>query len=452
MEQALKRRWPLEPGVRRSELTLPFINTSFPLDLQIYLGLWPMWWVLGIEQLLLPFFVGWEAVRYLLRSRGKFYLSRTALWAFLLAIWWLVPAGWVEREYLGIFLKETATAWSQALFLLLFWNTVRTSHDWWRIIRGLELLAIYIALGGIIYIIGLYRGEFPSLIGMVLPADLRESSQFLSNISWRTLGTIGKEWGMFPYRVSSLAMKFSELSMVSLILIPFAVWRFCSLRGFARCMQGLVILGLAGCLIFAESRMSYFAFAVGLYVLVLFLTGLLAKRNRFLLVAVGIATIVLLIAVVYFVYPEITQIYEAVVTNWRPGTARYRIYQETVRLIPKHWLAGWGVARRIPGMPTKFSAGTHSSFLGILFQHGIVGLVLYVGLWLSIWRLILRELKNKASLPTQRLFLVMATVALLSFNIREMTDSWWWDQILTITTWTMWGLTLTSRFSLAHYW
>lgn len=450
MEQAPEQSWQLVYDFHRGELRIPFINTSFALDLQIYLSLWPLWWILGLEQLLVPFFVCWEATRYLLQAKWRFYLPRPALWALMLATWWLVPVGWVGRDYLPIFLKETATAWSQALLLLLFWNTVRTSQAWWRIVKGLEILAMYIALGGLIYIAGLWRGEILSLIGRLLPVGLRESSQFLANISFRTLGTVGKEWGVFPYRVSSLAVKFSELSMISLLLIPFIGWRFRSLRGIARFRQVLAISGLLGCLIFAESRMSYFAFGVGLCVLTLFLSGLLVGRNRFLLIATGVVALAFLVAAISFTYPEIGQIYEVLVTNWRPGTARYHIYQETVRLIPEHWVAGWGVARRIPGMPSKFSAGTHSSLLGMLFQHGVVGLVLYIGLWVSIWRVILRGLKNKAIPLAQRSFWIMSTVALLAFNIREMADSWWWDQTLTMTAWTMWGMILTAPRFFQH--
>jgi hypothetical protein len=36
----------------------------------------------------------------------------------------------------------------------------------------------------------------------------------------------------------------------------------------------------------------------------------------------------------------------------------------------------------------------------------------------------------------------MAAVAMLSFNIHEAANTWWWDQLVTVTIWAMWGLIL----------
>lgn len=427
---------------RPVRLVLPFINTSFGTDLQIYLILWPLWWILGIEQLLPSFLLAWETIRHLLRTRGRFSINAPIRWAFLLALWWLVPIGWVEREHLDIFLKGAATAWAQVLALLLLWNGLRTARDWWRVVRGLEILATYVALGGLIFVLGLWRGEVLSLVGRALPASLIESSAFFSSISFRTLGTTSGEGSLLFQRVSSFALQFSGLSMVTLLLIPFIARRLYQAKEWARYGQSAVLIGLLLCLIYAKSRIAYLAFAVGFAIFVALTVRLFRPANRFLLVALVALAVILVVGAGYLAFSEIDRALRAAILEWRPGSwlVRFRIYQETLRLLVEHPIAGWGQPVQIPGMRSVYSAGTHSSYLGMLFQHGVIGLALYLGLWISIWQRILKGLRERTIPPSLRLFWTMATVSMLSFNIREAADTWWWDQLVTMTIWTMWGL------------
>ena len=446
MAQVLTPSSPRHLSARRSRLAIPFVNTSFGTDVQIYLILWPLWWVLGVEQLLSPFFLAWETVRHLLYTGGRFSINAPIRWAFLLALWWLVPVGWVEREHLDIFLKEAATAWSQVLVLFLFWNGLRTARDWWRVVRGLKILAAYIALGGLVFVLGLWRGEVLSLVGRALPAPLIKSSAFFSSISFRTFGTISARGSLLFQRVSSFALQFSGLSMVCLLLIPFTAWRLSKVKGVACYGQAIVLVGLLLCLVYAESRIAYLAFAVGLAVFVALKFGLFRSPNRSLLLALVALAVALVVGAAHLAFSEIAQALRTAILEWRPGSwlVRFRIYQETLRLLPEHLIAGWGIPVRIRGMLSVYSAGTHSSYLGMLFQHGVIGLALYLGLWLSIWRKIVKGLRARAIPRSFRLFWGMATASMLSFNIREVADTWWWDQLVTMTIWTIWGLILTA--------
>jgi len=425
-------------------LVIPFINAPFSTDIMVFLAFWPLWWILGIEQLLPPFFLAWEMIRHLLRTKGRFSINAPIRWAFLLALWWLVPVVWVEREHLDIFLKEAATAWSQVLAFLLLWNCLSTIRDWYRVVKGLEVLAAYAALGGLVFVLGLWRGEILSLAGRALPAPLIESSAFFRSISIRTFGTMVGEDSLLFQRVSSFSLQFSGLSMVALLLIPFITWRLCQARGWARYRHSAVLVGLLLCLVYAQSRIAYLAFVTGVIVFTALKLDFLRPRNRFFLLALIALTITLAMGVGYLVFSEITQTLNTIFLELRPGSwlVRFRIYQETLRLLPEHPIAGWGVPVRIPGMRSVYSAGTHSSYLGMLFQHGVIGLVLYLGLWVSVWRGILKGLRERTISSSLRPFWIMATVSMLSFNIRETADIWWWDQLVTMTIWMMWGLTM----------
>jgi len=229
---------------------IPFLTTSFSTDLYLYTLLWPVWWLLGVEQLILPFFITWELFRYLWQARLR-----------LLATWWIVPILWVESDHLDIFLKETATAWSQAFFLFVFWNAIRTRKAWNRVLRAVEVLALYIAIGGLVFLSGIWRGDLLSVVGRLLPGGLAESSAFFDSISYRSFGAIIVESSVLARRVSSFALNYSGLSMICLLLIPIIAWRFLTTRGVARWMSGFVVAVLALCLIFTGSRIAYFAFA-----------------------------------------------------------------------------------------------------------------------------------------------------------------------------------------------
>ena len=115
-------------------------------------------------------------------------------------------------------------------------------------------------------------------------------------------------------------------------------------------------------------------------------------------------------------------------------------------LLPKHPIAGWGVTQRIAGLPSDYSAGSHSSILGMLFQHGIIGVSLYAAFWVSIWRDIVKGLSTRKASSSWFSFWLMAAVAMASFNLRALADKWWWDQVLTMTLWSLWGLILVGPY------
>ena len=426
---------------------IPFLSTPFSFDLMLFLALWPLWWILGVEQILPPLFLAWETGRYLWQARGRFTLSAPVIWAGLLALWWLVPALWVDREYADIFVKETATAWSQVFILFLFANSVRTAAQWRQSARGLMWLAGATAAGGLIYALGLWRGESPSALGLILPSSLAKSSTFFGSIAVRGLAAVSRERvALFPARLTSLALTPTSLSLISLLLIPFTAWWAFETKGRMRWVPAMVLAGLLVCLAGAESRIAYLAFGAGLVALAAFAARSLRRPVRMALL--GGAALLALLAVLGVVvgFGGLDDLWRAIVMDWRPGSisVRSRSYEETFRLLPQHPIAGWGVQVRIEGLRSSFSAGSHSSILATAFRHGLVGLVLYLGLWVSIWRAVIRGLKGGAGSPAMRRFWVAAAIALLGFNIRELADSWWWDQGVTMALWTMWGLTLTA--------
>lgn len=445
MSTALPNR-EVSPQAGEIRARLPFITTSFAKNLWLYALLWPLWWALGIEQFLLPFFLLFEMVRFLMTANWRVRLNTTALLALLLALWWVVPIFWVDREFLDLFLRETATVWAQAFLLILFWNRIRTRRDWRLAVQALLIMAIYTAAAALIYVSGVWRGSFLSLAGRVLPSSLIANSSFFSSIAIREFGSTANEVGLLSQRLMAFSLSFSALSMIALLLIPIVYWRLQEARGVARLFYGGVAIGLVVGLFFTESRISYAAFmaAVGLYVILRL--GLLRGRNRPLTIALSLAAAALALLVGYVLVETIIDTIQMTFIDLRPGSwlLRLNIYLVTLQLLPEHLIAGWGVPVRLPNLPSDYSAGTHSNYLGVLFQHGIIGLLLYIAIWLSVWQNVIRGLSRRDHSRELALFWIAAATAFFAFNVREVADSWLFDQSLTFVVWLWWGVALTA--------
>jgi len=427
-------------------LILPFINTSFATGLKLYFILWPLWWLMGIEQLLPPFFLGWASVRHILRRRGRVRLGDTVPFALLLALWWLVPIGWVRAEMFDVFIRTFLVTVTQALILFLFVNCVRTQRDWRSIVVGLDWLSVYILIGMLLFVFGGVRGQIMSAMGYLLPASLYQSSEFFDSIVFRNFGQINPGWhGAFAYRLSSFALEPADLGTLSLVLIPFTAWRISQRGGLQRFLRLLLLAGLLYCFVYAEVRIAYIAFMVGIAFFGFWITGLLQSRNRLIFWAVITLSAALLLGSGYFVYQEVWGATVDAFSTVRPGSifVRLQIYSETFRLLPEHLIAGWGTSIRIEGLSSVYAAGTHSTYLEMLFQHGIVGLLLYAGLWITIWQRALYWFRHPSVLIS-RTFWCMMVITLLMLNIRESTSSWMWDQTVTMTVWSIWGLIISA--------
>lgn len=442
---------PPSSPARPIRVRLPFITTTFVEDVWYYALLWPLWWLLGIEQILLPFFLVYELARFLIRSNWRFRINTTGLIALALAVWWLVPVLWVDRQFLDLFLKEMAAVWSQAILLILIFNCARTRRDWWIIAKALTVMAVYTAVSGAIYLSGVWQGSLTSALGMALPSSLVESSAFFSSIGIRAFGSSAGEVGIIPIRLRALSLSYSSLSMICLVLIPFMFWRMKIATGRYRFLFAAVTAGLFFCLIFTESRISYMAFVAAIPLYWMLRAGALRGHNLPLTLALILVAVGGGLLLGYIAQGLIFETLQSAFIDLRPSSwlVRLNIYIVTLRLLPEHLIAGWGAPVRIPGVSNEYSAGTHSSYLGILFQHGIVGLTLYLALWISIWKQVIQGLKSRLSTRELALFWIAVATSFFAFNVREIADSWWWDQSLTFVVWILWGLVLTATRCLA---
>jgi O-antigen ligase len=366
-------------------------------------------------------FLIWEFARYLILHKGIIRIGSTAGWSILLALWWIVPIAWLDRAHTQLFIKEFVTICSQVLILILFYTTIRNRSEWEKLHQCLNIIAVYAAVSGLIYTTGIWREKIPSLVGLLLPSELTNSSEFFSSITIRSLGMVSNDVLFFSHRASGFALQPGGLSMICLLLIPFVIWQAYRAKGEWRIGFFILLIGLFLGLVQTESRISYLAIIIGLTTFLFFRYKSVILSNKILIIPVTMLFLMIFTGIVYYSMEEIVNYINLLFVESRAGSfaTRLTIYKQTLTLLSQHLIAGWGQPVEIEGLRSVFSAGTHSSYLGMLFQHGIVGLFLYLGMWYSIWRKIIGGL-NKDVNSAYRFFWIASAASMLSFMVRKL--------------------------------
>jgi O-antigen ligase len=153
---------------------------------------------------------------------------------------------------------------------------------------------------------------------------------------------------------------------------------------------GLVGVGAALNMVLSTSRVAVASTAVaGVAVLLFVARGAPAHRRRLAGALAGVlaaAAIGVVVAGPPAPLPGVMEVVTAVQQARGPGSAagRSAVYVATLDGWQDRPLLGWGTERDVPGVP--YPAGSHSHYLGLLYQQGAVGLLLYLGAMGATWR------------------------------------------------------------------
>jgi hypothetical protein len=402
------------------------------------LACWPLWWLLGVEQFIPLLLVGLAAVFEFWIRKGHIQWNWTLALAGAIVVWWTIPILWVSADDRLLLLRGSAVMLGQFCALLVVLHATRI-EDYRRFFSfGISCLASYQAISGLVFICGIWRGGFLTGLGRLIPIGWIKASEFWKSVGVHYLGRMNTGNYLLPFRVNGLAMGYGESSFLAMLLIPFVALKNYLSKAASKLYWLLILSGLLAGLVFTEARTAF----LGIGVALLFFISLAlvpfshSQKVRFwiyigILLFVGISALVIMAT-------HWQLLWEIFVIQWRGNSldVRAKIYLATTDLLRNNWIIGYGTSMELPQMASKYSAGTHSSPLSVLFQHGIVGLVLYAGLWASIWLYVLKGWRSGAN----RLFWIGISCGLIAFHVRELTADWWWDLSVTSTVWTIWGL------------
>ena len=210
--------------------------------------------------------------------------------------------------------------------------------------------------------------------------------------------------------ISGLYMAFAGLTALWCVLRTNKLWAkglwfFC-----------LLVIGLYVFLTF--SRTAWVAMGLGGAVLFVFQ----AKRDFFLL-AISVI-FALLVSLIFWRFPEIFSVELA-----RGATGRHLIWNMVLSSMSGYWWLGHGAGSSMQPMsiPGQQVVNTHSLYLEVLFQYGIVGLALFV----SSLLLALRQLwLERSEMAVLGLCLLVGCIGVMFFDLYSFIHSpnlvWLW--------------------------
>ena len=426
---------------------IPWFNTRLTTDIRWYFSAQPLFWLLGIEFFAPVALMGWFLFKRLLMN-ARLRIPVATWSAIMLFLWQLAHISTVQSGEMDLFVKAQGTLLALICLFVVIYNAADTSQKWTDILVSIERLGNIALFFGALFILGLWSGKFRSLLGIVLPRALVSGSFFFSSLAERQLGVSEPATGF--RRVQSTFWHPNGYAAVLLLLFGIQ-WYLLRRDGWRKQPWRVLalILTLAQ-LFFTYSRTSYVALIMMAFVLWWLEKGNYRNRLLRLLFVAGMLTgFVLYVFIALLAEGTITfSLLNQFVYGIRPYSisTRLLIYQETWRLLLQKPLWGWSTLVRIEGLPSYFSAGSHSDFLSILFQYGIPALLFYLVFLVSIWRVQVKGYRL-AQDPEAKRFFAVAMAIMLAIVLRQFTSGLFWDVYVASVIWGIWALSL-ARYTL----
>ena len=319
-----------------------------------------------------------------------------------------------------------------------------------------QTLAVFALLGGLVGALGLIAEltlttdiRFETLLRYFIPESLKEVPSV--SIQFRkSLGSFEAWFGTFVLRGTSVFSHSTSHALALLMVLPIQAYVFLREKQKKRRIL-IALLFLITCIDFAFTltRTAWIALFAAT-VLVTFYR--IIHHFKFLILAKRVfkALIGITIAIIFMLYlPRVVQqstmtLNQSVITLlpnnkliFARGTGsaedRMRIYSETIDQFKEHPWIGWGTQRKsIDGL--TYSAGSHSTYLGILYKHGLLGF----GFYLLLILMILNSFGERATgnhPPARSLLAYIALVGLIASLIHQfgeeldldsITFNWFW--------------------------
>lgn len=379
----------------------------------------PVLWFLGVDQVVvIPFILSFSL---LVVFKFKVLIKPDFIeWAFLfIALWCLLSLPNVTN--IGLWLKYFLAFFCSFLYLYSYRILCLLSggvgegfiiSEFNR--RGFFVFILFSVFLLLVYLVS-PSFSFRTLIGYVIHSD----SYFVQSLTSHSVSASFDEYDVDGYRLSGPFVSYSSMSMAVLLLIPMAVVYFRD-----RILNKILIVSaLTLMLILTESRLALVAYCFFVLLLFYFVSLNRFPAGRFWLV----------FGVFVFIFGSIyTDLYSYVydmlfgVRSASVGT-RGKIYYESIIAISEYPIVGWGNSNPLEMSSQRFSAGTHSSYIAMAYQHGLIALGVYIGLWLGVLYLCMKKFFSFSGVGV---YSVVMCAGMVAFFIREAFDIWWWDQIL----------------------
>lgn len=372
---------------------IPIITTSVFSDITLFFALLPVWWFLGIEQIIWLFLFALTTIKTLVLHRFRVRVVTAAkILVFFLIIHLVSSLSIVESFRIITFIRNFSMYLLALFIVITITNNVRTEEQLQRVIDGLLVGIGWAVILGFLGIIGLFRPEFTSGIGYLLPSSI-SSTDYGTRIVLRSTGTLSWFAGLGTYyRIRSVFLYGTMYATTLAMTYPLLLYRF----RISETLKGRLILVILGCLmlinlLFTTGRSAIAAWLIGAVVWLWFTYGLSKRWGKLVLLLLMLMACILIVAFLVSIFLGLDP-FQLTEANLRSLLAargsstadRLYVYQQTLIGWLDRPLIGWGTERDIPGF--RYPAGSHSYYLGTLYKQGIIGLAIFVLLLSNLWQ------------------------------------------------------------------
>ena len=363
----------------------------------------PLWWALGLNQVIwIPTVVALAA--FWIREPRR-VIRATPLWMFAVFLGWaLLSAVSITEPYRFVsFIKQYSTYGCGWLAAWLVLQTHTFEEEVFETALCLGRVSLISSVFACVGILG-YDVSFRAPASFMLPVDLPSGlTNAIFDKSWiqHEASYFRSGWPR-PRGLNVYGNHFASMALMGLAL-TLGMLRSARVR---ICRVGAAVVVQAVVLVYSLSRGAWLGGLAAYLVLLILRPGL--KVRAALLAWAGLVTIA-------FYWIGASEVLESrLFLKTHSNEGRVELYSKTVQRLlesPISVVLGRGTQETIPGLTVPL--GSHSMYLGVLFRHGVVGLGLFLLAMLGlVTRLIacMRFRNNQArdSLSATILFCILA--------------------------------------------
>jgi hypothetical protein len=401
-------RAPVRPNI-------PFLSTSSLTDLGLVILLLPIWWVLGLEQFVPSIILGLSCIKLMLLKGST---KRSPLLGLLLLLIMTQVASAlfvIETERYITFLRTLSTYLTAFFVAYIVTNGAADRQAVYRLLRLTLILLVLTSVLGILVTVGVVRPQISSLAGSLLPESIQRTD-YGGQIVNREMGNRTWLFGAWRYRISTFFLYSNMYAVVLAAYIPVAIAFAARASGMVRLLWGLCTLLLLSNLLLTSSRTSIAALLLSGVTWWVITSGWLRR-------AVAISALTGAMVLLSLALPAGEAIDTAINARGSgSASARSYIYSQTLLGVLERPVLGWGTERdSITNASFPYPIGSHSYYLGILYKHGIIGLVLLLSIYVFVWKRNSRSLRRKGS-PQLALFAQWSLLAIAAIGVLTSLD------------------------------
>jgi hypothetical protein len=382
--------------IRSRRLALPLVETNPLFDIKWLILLLPVWWWLGIEQFVWPIVLGIALIRMIFIQQFRLIITPPLKWyAFYLSII-LVSSFFIVEGYRWLTYVRNLGAYLSGFFVLLILsNRIKNERSLNQILNAMLIAVIIVGFIGLLGVIGIWRPVIESMVGQFLPDSIANTS-YGKTIIIRSIGTRGWFVGLGEYfRLTGLFLFANHYATVIVYTLPILFFKSNQSRSWRKILINLAIIMMVVNLIYTTSRVALLAVVGGGVYFVSFHSFYRRKIRIFIALVLTITILVLLLST----FIDLASPYEPGFLNlieesiqsfvFARGegsfTGRSAVYQASFEGFRQRPFFGWGTERDVPGL--TYPAGSHSEYIAVMYRQGLVGIIAFLGLIISTWRM-----------------------------------------------------------------